>query len=561
MALHDSLRELVAVRGPGALDEADEFRGVLDDFLAEEEASLGELNLLVDAVRLGALRRVRDVLEHGAEPEAAIREAGAALARDRGTDDSTRSCWALAALCYALGEVDEPMVRMFRADAGTVPAGAPPTAPHGPAPVIGPGAPGTPGEATADRPGTQPLPEDASAPPAQPVPAVPSQPAPADPAVARSESEPPTVAHSYDIPQQAGPVPPVIHEQRSSRAGVFVLVVLVALLVGGLAAAGFLLLDQDDPAASGDAGEAGTSATGPTEPTEGTGSSAGPRPLVSKKVMLVPYREADGSSRIYRVNAVDGGHRQVTSGDRETLPTISPDRRTATYQLGPTPFRTMRLDLATGEAEPFFAEPGPCEFSGRPAWSPDGSRVAMVCLDADNVPKGIYVAAADGTEVRPVVESSLVRGSPTWTSDTQFVYGTYATSVDDPLEFRIIDADVGGDPVAVPTPPDGEVSHPDWSPEAGKLLFLVHPAGTEDQIGDVWIMNADGTGQQLLADGFYSHPVWSPDGRSIGVTIFEDPTVKNSDVLGYIPVDDPDNPVVVADPPPGIAGVPVWGSR
>ena len=76
MALHHSLRDLVSVRGPGVVDEAEEFRGVLDDFLAEDEASLGELNLLVDAVRLGALRRVLDVLAHGAAPEAADPRSG-----------------------------------------------------------------------------------------------------------------------------------------------------------------------------------------------------------------------------------------------------------------------------------------------------------------------------------------------------------------------------------------------------------------------------------------------------------------------------------------------------
>src|SRR5690349_162536 len=90
MALHESLRELVSVRGAGVVDEAEELRGALDDFLAEDEATLGELNLLVDAVRLGALRRVLDVLAHGAQPQAAIREAGATLARDRGTDDPSR---------------------------------------------------------------------------------------------------------------------------------------------------------------------------------------------------------------------------------------------------------------------------------------------------------------------------------------------------------------------------------------------------------------------------------------------------------------------------------------
>ena len=354
MALHDSLRDLVSVRGPGVVDEAEEFRGVLDDFLAEDEATLGELNLLVDAVRLGALRRVLDVLAHGAAPEAAIREAGAALARDRGTDDPTRSCWALASLCFALGKVDEPMVRLFRSDTGTMPAAAPPTAPNGPAPGI------APGYGTAERPETQMLSNDRPvSQPAQPQP-VPAEPAPA------------TDVQPFGSPQYSGPVPPVIPEQKASRAGVFLLVVLVALLLGGLVAAGIILLGSDD-----DGDDDPTASDGPTTgatDNSSDNSSGSPGkdkpPLVSDDEMLVAYQQDDGSTQIYKVNAVDGGYEAVTAGPLDTLPTLTPDRRTMTYEVGPKPPTTWRWDLETASYKPFFKEPGPCEHSAAAGMEP-----------------------------------------------------------------------------------------------------------------------------------------------------------------------------------------------
>lgn len=526
MALHDSLRDLVTVRGAGVVDEAEEFRGVLDDFLAEDEATLGELNLLVDAVRLGALRRVLDVMAHGAAPEAAVREAGAQLARDRGTDDPARSCWALATLCFALGRVDASMVRMFRGDAGTMSVPGPPAA-SGP-----PAAPVLSGPGTAERPQTQVLRDDAapaqgSPPPAQPAsPTVDVRPAPPAP--------------------YGGPVPPVIPEERSSRAGVVLLVLLVALILGGLVAAGVILLQSDDD------GE-------PAAGNGGDGGDGGNAALVPDSAMLVPYKEGD-DSRVYQVDTAGGWTALTPEGVDARLPTIAPDRRTMTYQdytdAEPgQPGVLMRFDLETQEAEPFF-EDGDCARSLRPGWSLDGSRIAVICMGDDDVPEGIYVADADGSGTPTlVVEDSLVRGSPTWTSGSQFVYGTYADSEDDPLQFQLIDADIGGDPVRLPAPADGKISHPDWSEEAGKLLFLVSPNDSDQEIGDIWIMNADGTGQTLLAEGEFAHPVWAPDGSAIGVTL-EDDTV-----LGYVPYDESGDAVVVPDPPPGEVGVPVWGAR
>ena len=59
MNLHEQLRDLVERQGTGVVETPEAFRAALDDFLTEDEATLGELNLLGDAVRLGAVDRLR----------------------------------------------------------------------------------------------------------------------------------------------------------------------------------------------------------------------------------------------------------------------------------------------------------------------------------------------------------------------------------------------------------------------------------------------------------------------------------------------------------------------
>ena len=101
MNLHEHLRDLVAHQGPSVVDTAEAFRAALDDFLSEDEATTGELNLLVDAVRLGAVDRLGSILDHGGSAPAAVSEAGDGFARDRGTDDLPRCRWAVAVVGYA----------------------------------------------------------------------------------------------------------------------------------------------------------------------------------------------------------------------------------------------------------------------------------------------------------------------------------------------------------------------------------------------------------------------------------------------------------------------------
>lgn len=131
--LHEQLRSLVAQHGTGIADSAEQFRAALDDYLTEEDATQGELNLLVDSVRLGGVERLLNMLDNGADADAAVREAGGELARDRSSDEQ-RSRWAVATMGYALGRVGVAVVRQqLEGDETRLPYGA--TAPAAPPPT------------------------------------------------------------------------------------------------------------------------------------------------------------------------------------------------------------------------------------------------------------------------------------------------------------------------------------------------------------------------------------------------------------------------------------------
>lgn len=137
MELHENLYELGLSFGRDVFNDAEGLRAALDDFLDEGSASTGDINLLVDAVRLGSFRWMLATIESGAEPARAIESAGDLLARDRGSADVVGSRWACAVLGFAVGKVTDTDVRRYRTQ-------GPPTPPVAqPEPTIAPGRPPT----------------------------------------------------------------------------------------------------------------------------------------------------------------------------------------------------------------------------------------------------------------------------------------------------------------------------------------------------------------------------------------------------------------------------------
>ncbi len=129
VALHDELAELGAEVGPQVFDDPVAFRAAFDDFIPEGLASTGEVSLLVGAIATGAMRRLREQLALGADPDKAIEMQGDLLARDRGTNESSGARWAVSVLAHATGAipVDQVLTRPAAGSDSELPTTVPPS--------------------------------------------------------------------------------------------------------------------------------------------------------------------------------------------------------------------------------------------------------------------------------------------------------------------------------------------------------------------------------------------------------------------------------------------------
>ncbi|WGX95365.1 hypothetical protein [Nocardioides sp. L-11A] len=252
MKLHQSLAELACDHGSALFRDAAAFRGSLDDYLDEGQASGGTINLLTDAVRLGALDALLSMLDSGANAADAVESAGQRLARDRGSADVRGCQWAVAVLGYALGRVPEPLVAGLDPDAGT--AAPPGYGPGGTAPTQ------APLTSPVSSPMSPPMSQGASPapPPQQPVPpqqAAPSYAAPGAP----TPPPPPPGGWSQ-------PTPP-----KKSRTGLIVAAIAVALVVVVAGIIGIIAVTgRDDDKSADDPASQTTDPTDPTDPTDST---------------------------------------------------------------------------------------------------------------------------------------------------------------------------------------------------------------------------------------------------------------------------------------------------
>ena len=153
--------------------------------------------------------------------------------------------------------------------------------------------------------------------------------------------------------------------------------------------------------------------------------------------------------------------------------------------------------------------------SGRPSWSPDGTRL-MFHRARQDVPSGtIHSIGLDGSDER-FLHTGMY---PDWSPDGSRMVFSDGERYDGVtfMDLWIANAD-GSSSRRLMTDPAGEYM-PEWSPD-GSLIAYLRIEGSYAAAGTaaLWVVRADGSGARKLADigaGAVTAHTWSPDGRNV----------------------------------------------
>ena len=205
--------------------------------------------------------------------------------------------------------------------------------------------------------------------------------------------------------------------------------------------------------------------------------------------------------------------------------TAPPHRRRQSRRSPSSPRAgSFRLQLsvinADGSGERRLAYLGPWVahrahfLASRPAWSPDGRRIAYAGV-RDDGNLDIYVVRVDGRGRRRLTRPpfSADDGNPVWSPDGRKLAFTRQEGF---YEFDIYVMNADGSGQRRLTRNGWLHFSVAWSPDGRKMLFE-RPDLPRTDAEELWMMNADGSGQRRLTrnparDG---NPSWSPDGHRI----------------------------------------------
>ena len=190
------------------------------------------------------------------------------------------------------------------------------------------------------------------------------------------------------------------------------------------------------------------------------------------------------------------------------------DRWSGTTLIEPALYR---VDIRTVDATPH-----PIFQAGRTSdatASPNGDKIAFVAPEGGHTE--IFVANADGSNVKRLTSGTLSADQPAWSPDgTRIAYRLSANF--SPARIWVMNAD-GTNPHAITNDAPGEHHHPAWSPRQadGSYRIAYTQAAMKDGYmrAQIWSIRDDGTDHQLLSNesiGAYDdEPSWSPDGSTI----------------------------------------------
>ena len=167
--------------------------------------------------------------------------------------------------------------------------------------------------------------------------------------------------------------------------------------------------------------------------------------------------------------------------------------------------------LTLGARKPIQLTDAPAG-DGSPDWSPDGSQIVWE-RDGD-----LWVMNADGTNQHSIFALGVSK-NPAWGPQPTVAFSSQPPGQTG-FNIYVVNADgtgtanqLTGDPA---NPDTNDETDPAWSPSGNRIVYAARSFPQTDF--DIWVMNADGSGQAQLFRTPLSDddaPTWSPDGTKI----------------------------------------------
>lgn len=273
------------------------------------------------------------------------------------------------------------------------------------------------------------------------------------------------------------------------------------LLIGVLALFGAGLFVPASPAYQGLAQEA---------PQQVAGKSNG-------KIAFA-HRE-DGSQKIYVMNADGSNRTKLTNGYWDSWPAWSPDgsRIALKRRLNKNSPSDLYIMNADGTNQLLLTRD--VEFQDAAAWSPDGTKIAFASWrerdkSCSSCWSNIHIINSDGSNEVQLNRPGFYR-SPTWSPDGKKIAFVGSGSI------YVIDSDGSNQIELAKTSPTPQwPSSVSWSPNGSEMLIWGYESAGDDSgyakaratIRAISALKSDRKGR-LIGHGV--DPVWSPDGSKI----------------------------------------------
>ena len=212
----------------------------------------------------------------------------------------------------------------------------------------------------------------------------------------------------------------------------------------------------------------------------------------------------DGNQEIYVMNADGTGQTRLTNdAGIDNYPSWTPDGAGILFSSD----RSGNDDIYRMNADGTGVTPLTNDAADEiaPAMSPDGSQILFSSDETGSM--DLFLMAADGTgRINLTVGEPGSELYPDWhpTIPGRFVF-QYAAPASDP---EIYQGDTAGGPLVNLTDNDTFDSLPAYSPDGALIAY----EGVAIGVGEVLVMNADGTGEINASNGtaYDGHPTWDP---------------------------------------------------